>query len=371
MTDAAVDLQAKLANVLWRTGRRGQAMAAFREALRLASPGDTVRRAHLHTRLGRLEMADRRYQAAEESFDAAEALLGEDPGQQDAATVAEWLEMMVDGRAGLYTFRNEPELALAVLEEVRPALEASGNPARRYGFYLHLALARVMQNGFRVDETDIATMRAGLAAAAEGDEEKDAGYATYFLGRFLWLHGDLEAAREQMERSLAMAERIGESNLLGQSLLGLAQTALRRHETEAVRALMTRIAALVDAMASYEYTAGAKACLAWLAWQDGRPDDVITLSDEVAELMATTVGSGFYQGLIYLWPLTAVRLDAGQLAEAVAAARQLLRAARPRLTGDLESALAEAGQAWDQGDAARAREQLAAAVALARDLGYC
>ena len=112
---------------------------------------------------------------------------------------------------------------------------------------------------------------------------------------------------------------------------------------------MPRVMAAADAMASYEYTAGAKACLAWLAWQDGRPDDVITLSDEVAELMAATVGSGFYQGLIYLWPLIAVHLDAGQLAEAVAAARQLLRTARPRLTGDLESALAEAGQAWDRG----------------------
>ena len=56
----------------------------------------------------------------------------------------------------------------------------------------------------------------------------------------------------------------------------------------------------------------------------------------------------------------------------MAAARQLLRAAAaPWLTGDLESALAEAGQAWDRGQAARAREQLAAAVALARDLGYC
>jgi hypothetical protein len=117
---------------------------------------------------------------------------------------------------------------LALLEQVRPVLEASGNPARRYGFYLHLALARVMQHGYRVDESDIATMREGLAAAAQGDEEKDVGYATYFLGRLLWLHGDLAAAGEQMERSLAMAERIGESILIGQSVLGLALTALRR-----------------------------------------------------------------------------------------------------------------------------------------------
>ena len=179
MTDAAVDLQAKLANVLWRTGRRGQATEAFQEALCLASPGDTVRRAHLHTRLGRLEMADLRYQDASESFDAAEALLGEDPGKQDAATVAEWLEMMVDGRAGLYTFRNEPELALAVLEAVRPVLEASGIPAG--------GTASICTSRWRAScRTATASTRPtsppcaqGLAAAAQGDEEKDVGYATY------------------------------------------------------------------------------------------------------------------------------------------------------------------------------------------------
>ena len=297
--------------------------------------------------------------------------MGEEPSQEDAATVGEWLEMMVDGRAALYTMRNEEELALATLEAVRPVLEARGSPARKYGFYLHLAMDRVMQNGNRVDEADIATLRRSLAAAAQGEEEKDVGYATYLLDGPCLLHGDLEAAREQMERALAMAERIGESILLGQSLMGLALTALRRHDTRAVRALMPQIMATADAMANYEYTAGAKACLAWLAWQDRHPADVIRLSEEVAELMAATAGSGFYQGLIYLWPLLAVHLDAGHVAEAVAAGRQLLRNARPRLPADLESPLAEACQAWDRGQPGLAGERLAAAVALARDLNYC
>jgi hypothetical protein len=250
-------------------------------------------------------------------------------------------------------------------------LEASGTPARKYSFYMHLALGRVMQNRYRVDETDIATMRKGLAAAAQGDEEKDVGYATYFLGRLLLLHGDLEAAQEHMERALAMAERIGESILLGQSLLGLALTALRRHDTEAVRALMTQVLATAEAMASYEYMAGAKACLAWLAWQDQRQEDVIKLSAEIPALMAAAVGSGFYQGLVYLWPLLAVHLDTGQMAEAVAVGRQLLQAARPPLTCDLESSLEEACQAWDLGQPGLAGDRLTAAVALARDLNYC
>ena len=81
MAAAAVQLQAKLANVLWRTARREEARAAFHAALRLADAGprplDPVLRAHLHTRLGRLELTEPRYEEATEAFDAAEALLGE------------------------------------------------------------------------------------------------------------------------------------------------------------------------------------------------------------------------------------------------------------------------------------------------------
>ena len=248
-------------------------------------------------------------------------------------------------------------------------LEARGSPARKYGFYLHLAMDHVMQNDNRVDEADIATLRRSLAAAAQGEEEKDVGYATYFLGRALWLYGDLAAAQEHMERALAMAERIGESTLLGQSLLGLAQTALRRHDTEAVRALMTQVMATADAMASYQYTAGAKACLAWLAWQDRRQADVLKLSDEIAALMETPVGSGFYQELLYLWPLIAVHLEASQVA--VAAGRQLLHASRPPLCGDLKSVVEAVSTAWDHGQPEVSRERLAAAVALARELNHC
>ena len=89
MTAAAVQLHAKLANVLWRIARREEARAAFHAALRLADAGprplDPVLRAHLHTRLGRLELTEPRYAEATEAFDAAEALLGE-PGHTEGGS---------------------------------------------------------------------------------------------------------------------------------------------------------------------------------------------------------------------------------------------------------------------------------------------
>jgi eukaryotic-like serine/threonine-protein kinase len=174
-----VDLQAKLANVLWRTGRRGQAREAFQEGLRILGDGDTLRRAHLLTRLGRLEVADNHYEAAWAAYDAAEELLGGNPQEMDAATVEEWLELMVDGRACQYTTEHQVEQALATLDAVRPVI-GRGSAVRKHGYYFHLAMARVAQNRFRVDETDLDNARRSLAAAQDA-EEKDVGYATFFL----------------------------------------------------------------------------------------------------------------------------------------------------------------------------------------------
>jgi DNA-binding SARP family transcriptional activator len=367
--NAAADLLAKLAGVLWRTGRRGAAREAFTEALRLATEEGTLRRAHLLIRLGRLEEADGRHEAAWAAWDAAEELLGENPGERDAATAREWLELMVDGRACQYTHQNQPERALATLAAVRPVLEAVGLPATKYSFYLHVVMARVMQNGNQADEADLADLRRGLAAAMHSEEEKDAGYATFFVGQFLWLRGDLAQAGEYLERALAMAERIGESILLGKSLLGLALTALRRHDSEGVRALLPRVLAAADAMGDAEYLAGARACQAWLAWQDGRRDEVIGLSGEFAALMTPTRDPWAYYGLIHLWPLVAAHLDAGDVAAAIMAVRGLTRYAPP-LPADLADVIAAALAAWDPAQPGPARAHLADALARARTLAY-
>ena len=364
--EAAVDLQAKLANVLWRTQRRGQAREAFQAALRAVPAGDTLRRAHLLIRLGRLEVSDSHYEAAWAAYDAAEDLLGGNPEEMDAATVEEWLELMVDGRACQYSTEYQLEQALATLAAARPVLDR-GSAVRKHGYYFHLAMARVAQNRFLVDETDLDNARRSLAAALEA-EEKDVGYATFFLARFLLLRGDLAEAQDHLENSLALAERIGETGLLAYSLQGLAMAALRRHDTAAVRALVPRVLAEAEGMAAPDYLAGAKACLAWLAWQDRHPDDVIKLAEEITTLTTGTLDAGLYYGPVHLWPLAAVHLEAGHLAEAVAATRRLRD--HMQFPAGLEAALTAASQAWDQDQPDLARDHLTAALDLARDLGY-
>jgi class 3 adenylate cyclase/tetratricopeptide (TPR) repeat protein len=367
--NAAARLQGKLANVLWRTGRREAARAAFQAALTLVASTDTLLRAHFCTRLGRLDLADHQFDAAAEAFDAAAALLGDDPQQMDDGTVEQWLELMLDGRVALHGMRYEPDRALAALDAARPVLDR-GTPARKHAFYKGFAMQRLIRNRYRTDDADVAIMWQSLETAKLTGEEKDAGYATHFLGWVHWLRGDLAEAQDLTQQALSMAERIGEILLLGMSLVGLALIAMRRHDTEAVRSLVPRAAAAAAAIGATEYVAGGKACQAWLAWQDGRPADVIKLAGEYREIGSTTFGSCARYQWVYLWPLIGAQLAVGATAEAVAAARQILDPSQQLLPDELTTALRAACETWDEGEAEEAAGALSAALGLAHQLHY-
>jgi len=66
----------------------------------------------------------------------------------------------------------------------------------------------------------------------------------------------------------------------------------------------------------------------------------------------------------------AVRLASGEIAEAVAAASQILEPPQARLPDQIELRLGEAKAAWARNEAVLASEELAEGVRLACELGY-
>jgi tetratricopeptide (TPR) repeat protein len=380
LVTAAVRLNAKLANVLWRLARWDEARAAFLAAISLADAGPRpadplwdTQRAHLHTRLGRLAMSQSCYEEAAAAFDAAEALLGTDAGRADVSDEAEidqWLELMIDGRADLHLMQFDPELTLAALERARPILEARGAPARKMAFNRFYTTQRLLRNRLHVDDEDIALLRAGVAQAeySGGDRAKDVGYAIGFLGWALWLRGDLCEAAEELNKAVSLAERIGEALLCNMALSSLALTAVRQHDTQTVRTLLPR--SYAAARAIRHDVQNCRAAEAWLAWQDGRPDEVLRLAAEIEEWDATRIGWSAMYRWIYLFPVLAVHLAADAAAVAVATARRIIDPSQQVLPGDLTAALAAACESWDRGDQARAAWLLTEALDLAIEHAY-
>jgi hypothetical protein len=122
-------------------------------------------------------------------------------------------------------------------------------------------------------------------------------------------------------------------------------------------------------MGNAHYLAGVRACQAWLAWQDGRRDDVLSLAGEFGALRTATQDPWVYYGLVHLWPLVAAHLDAGDVAAAIAVARDLPRHAPP-LPAPLQQTLTAAATAWDEKAPALARAHLTTALTQARTLNY-
>ena len=74
--------------------------------------------------------------------------------------------------------------------------------------------------------------------------------------------------------------------------------------------------------------ANATGCLAWLAWQDQKLDDVVALAAEAAELYQPNPNPNFHWKWAYLWPLMAVQLRRGLVGKAASAADELLARSR-------------------------------------------
>jgi tetratricopeptide (TPR) repeat protein len=358
-----------LADVFWRVGRHGEAREALNEALSRAGPDDPLALARLQARLGDVEISDHRYDAAIAAFDAAEHLLGDHPEHQDQERADLWLAIQLDGRANLFYWRNEPEQAALVLAAARPVVEARGTPVRKVRFYTNLALQQARQSRYRVDDQILANMRTALSASAEDPTGEDVTWTVFCLGFLLLWHGELTEAEQHLQASLAAAERVGDVVLRARSLCYLNVTALRRHDVETVRSLAPQ-GREAGRVAGYpEYVAAATATMAWVAWKDQRPDAVVALADEALSIWATTVVAYSWYWLC-LWPAIATHLQAGRLAEAVAATRQLLVPPQQRLPDELEATVEAAGAAWERGESEVAARALAEALQLAERLSY-
>jgi eukaryotic-like serine/threonine-protein kinase len=364
-----VELRAKLAEVLWRGSRFGEAREVLKKALQLVDPQQPLQAARLQARLGRVEVEDHHFDAALVAFDTASELLRERPADQDEEWADLWLEVQVDGLANLYYWGNEPHKAAMVLANARPVVEALGSPERRTSFYVNLSTQRNRETRYRVDEETVANCRTALKAAELGIGEHGMAIVLSTLGFQLLWHGDLTEAQERLEAALAIGERIGDPFRQAMCLCYLNITALRRDDIEAVRSLAPQSIAAAEAANYPTYVAAANATMAWVAWKDQNFDDVVALATEALELWATIAVTFEFQWTC-LWPLVAARLVAGQLAEAVDASRQLLIPPQQRLPDELESVVEAAGGAWERGEHQLAADNLVDALGLAARLGY-
>jgi DNA-binding SARP family transcriptional activator/tetratricopeptide (TPR) repeat protein len=381
MSGSALGLRGKLAQVLWRVRRRDEARAVLQDAIRLAGHADVHQRVTLALLLGQMEIDEHCFSAAEAAYDAAEGLLGDRPAEKDEATISLWIEVMLSGRAQLYCQRSEVERARAVLSSVRPLVETQGSVFLKHLYYRYLAWQQTLALGWRVDDEVIASARLSASLAAEGGEESDiyrekgpaTAWASLFLGFFLLVRGDLEEAGERLWEASVVAETSGDVILRVCTLYCLAVAALRRGDKGAVRRIAPEAAAAAIDIDIPPIASVAKGCLAWLAWQDERFEDVTALAEEAAVLWRATSeawGTARICKWVYIWPLVALRLREGRISEAVTVAHEMLEPSQQGFPEKLEAVLESASLDFHNNAPETAEKGLRRALGLAKELHF-
>ena len=305
------------------------------------------------------------------AFDAAEKLLEHVTEKDSDEWVAAWLSVheaalsSITGGTPSRQKRCSPGNGRCWKQEVRRLNE--------HCFTAHLGHVRARASRYRVDESIVSDFRAAKAAAEElGGQSTVVGaevahtrcWAYWHLGFALWWHGDIQAALVELGEALRAADRTGNKLLevLARSFMTLAY--FRQGNVGAVKEMAPPLGALATAMALPENVGVATATMSWVAWKEGRVDEVEALAQEALESWEGSVRR-YPLDWICLFPLISVQLSAGKYKEATAAARKLLAPHQTRLPDELEAAVESAIGSWDSGQADLAAQRLEKAVKLA------
>jgi hypothetical protein len=281
-----------------------------------------------------------------------------------------WIELMFVW-SNHYRCQSLPAQELAILEEMRPVVEERGTVRQRARSLFLIAKAQAGLARYRVSDEVLADLQRAVEMVPDRGQEEGDGWWPLLLGYMGFLKGDVGLAREQAERALAMAEKRNEARLRAACMFFRPMIGVRAHDIEAVRDLGPPGVEACQAIGFPEWVANAKGTLAWLANEEGRPDDVLALAAECDELMKAPHGPEVFLNWVRLWPVVAVHLTAGRVGPAISAARQMLDPSQQRFEDELESLLVSACEAWEAGDPARAGATLGTALAVARELHYC
>jgi class 3 adenylate cyclase/tetratricopeptide (TPR) repeat protein len=367
----------KLGRVLWRVGRYEEAWTAYQQGATAAVTDDRLLAGRCYAAIGYLVSEGlQRNDEALSAFDAAEEVLDQIAEKDEDEWVAAWLSVQ-QGRIHHFYWLDTKK-AEAVLALERPVVEARGTPAQRASFYALLGHVRARARRYQVDESIVADFRTGKAAAEEIDAcstmvDADVAltrYWSYFqLGFALWWYGDIEAALAELGEALSAAVRTGHKLLEVLTRTFITLVHFRQGNLRAVKEMAASLDDLASGMALPENVGVARAAMSWVAWKDGRVDQVEALAQEALDSWEGSVRR-YPMDWLCLFPLISVQLGAGKYDEAEAATRKLVGPHQMRLPEELEAVVEAAIASWDAGQTEVAARRLEKAVKLAEQLNF-
>ena len=371
-----------LGEILALTGRQGEARDVYADAVAQIPESDRRGRARIHRKIGKTWETHHRHDEALRAYAAAESCLGEEPSEPDETWWQEWIGLQID-RISVHYWLAQVDALTALVERVRPVVEARAAPTERAQFFQALVQLGMRRERYLLSADTVRDARACLSAREALGEAGAIATARFGLAcALLWygaaseprraeppLESTLGEAEEHMLATLQAAEQRGDAPLQSRCLTYLTMIARRRGRASETRALAERSLAVATATQMDDYIGAARANLAWVALRARALP-----AAEHGGAAALQLWSGREYVFPFQWsallPLAAAALATGRPAEAVEHARALLDPKQQRLPEEIAGALAGGIAAWERAEAERAREHLTQALEAAERLGY-
>jgi DNA-binding SARP family transcriptional activator len=363
-------LHESLGDILELTGKHDEAIASYGRALELTTQGELMRRAGLHRKVGVSLQIQRRPHEALDAMELAKAALGPEPSGDNGAWWAERAEIEIRRLWINYFFRDPEELAAAI-DEGRPLVEARGTPLQRCELFVVLAAASLRRERYAGRGEGIGYARTALEAAEESGDLTAIASARFEVGFCLLWSGRPDEGAEEINRALALAERIGDVTLQSRCLTHQAAALRRLGDVEGLRALLPRVIAVAEAGGMGEYLAHAESHLAWVAWRDGDVEEARRHAGKAWKLWDPLWSSPHvvFQWMPS-WPLIGLALCDGRVAQALEHVRGLLEPTRQPMVEGLQETLEASLGAFERQGVDAARAELERAAQLATREGY-
>ncbi|MGH7543873.1 MAG: ATP-binding protein, partial [Gemmatimonadota bacterium] len=356
-------------DLLERTGRHEEAVAAYQSVLAGMGSEEPPARARLLRRIGASLQIQRRFPESLAAFqEALDVLAGTPPAGAEGGWRSERLDTVL-GKLMLHYFMAAQEEIASTIDGYRDEFLSHGSPLQRGRLYNIMAVAGLQRERYVASSETVENARRAWETIEPSGVLHEAGHARFVHGFASMWAGRLEDAERELSATLSLAERIGDITLESRCVTYLALTHRKRGDVPAARRYALRALEVSQAGGMTEYIAASHAHLAWGAGREERWDEAEREGRIALELWEQIGGP--YRLFLWMpvWPLLGVALARGRLDEAGRHARVLLDPERQPMPEPLRQALegAAAAAGTEETDA---RGLFSTAVDLARPPGY-
>ncbi|TKD01214.1 serine/threonine-protein kinase PknK [Polyangium fumosum] len=340
-----------LGDVLGLVGRQQEARQAYADTLAVLPAEGAITRARVHRKIGKAWEVHHDHGEALAAYAEAEAALGASAPRASAAWWDAWVEVQIDRIAVFYWAARVDEMA-AIVERVRPVVQAGGTAAQRARFFRALTQIGLRSERYLLSAETVRNARACLLACEQEEGSPDLAATRFAFATVLLWHGALDEAEARLLDALAEAERTGDVTLEARSLTYLTQVWRRRRRVAETRAWAKRSLGTAEAAAMDDYVGAALANLSWVALAEGDFGEVMRLGEAALARFRSSALVYPFQWMALL-PLAAAALARGDHEGAACYAAALIEPGQQRLPEALTAALEAARDEVGTEDALR------------------